>query len=174
MTADSLYGVPYTSILVLNKERGVTANEKGLFSLACMKGDTLRFSAVGFRSKVYVVPEDIKGRYFNLVQLMTQDTFFLPETIIRPIPDDFDYAFKYWDVADDQYTIAKRNTNKQALLRLMYTLPKSGAENQSYQQMQQARDLSYYGQAKPMNIMNPFKWAEFINAWKRGDFRKKN
>jgi hypothetical protein len=24
-----------------------------------------------------------------------------------------------------------------------------------------------------MNIFNPFAWAEFIKAWKRGDYKKK-
>jgi len=25
----------------------------------------------------------------------------------------------------------------------------------------------------PMNILNPLAWADFIKAWKRGDFKKK-
>ena len=31
----------------------------------------------------------------------------------------------------------------------------------------------YAGQIPPMNIFNPFAWAEFVKAWKRGDFKKK-
>ncbi|MEI9934132.1 MAG: hypothetical protein WDM71_04630 [Ferruginibacter sp.] len=29
----------------------------------------------------------------------------------------------------------------------------------------------YSGQAAPQNIMNPFAWGQFIQAWKRGDFK---
>jgi len=173
MTADSLQAVPFVTVTVKNKNRGTNSNNAGIFSLACMKGDTLHFSIIGYRSKDYVIDKNIEGMFFNMVQLMVQDTFYLPETIIRPVPDDFDYAFKYWDIGDDQYATAMKNTNRQAMLRVMYSLPKSGAENQSYQQMQDRQSTYYYGQQKPMNIMNPFKWGEFFEAWKRGDFRKK-
>ena len=30
-----------------------------------------------------------------------------------------------------------------------------------------------HGQVPPQNIFNPIAWANFIDAWKRGDFRKK-
>ena len=173
MTADSLHAIPYVAVSVKGQNRGTNSNEAGIFSLAIRKGDTLNFSIIGYRSKEYAVNKDIKGSFFNMVQLMVQDTFYLPETIIRPIPSDFDYAFKYWDFGDDQYTTAMRNTSRQALLKVMYSLPKNGTENQSYYQMQQAQNSYYYGQQKPMNILNPFKWAEFINSWKRGDYRKK-
>ena len=32
----------------------------------------------------------------------------------------------------------------------------------------------YQGQTPPMNIFNPAAWADFIQAWKRGDFKNKN
>lgn len=171
---DQNYTVPYATILVKNKDRGTNSNENGFFSMPCIKGDTLQVSAVGFRNKEYILPETIEGSFYNLTVQLIQDTFYLPETIIRPIPEDFDYAFKYWDIAEDKYTVAERNTNRQTIRRLLYSMPKSGAENQSYMQMQNAQSTYYYGQQKPMNILNPLKWMEFIDSWKRGDFRKKN
>jgi len=30
------------------------------------------------------------------------------------------------------------------------------------------------GQVPPQNIFNPIAWAEFIQAWKRGDFKRKD
>lgn len=175
MTADSLRAVPDVAIEVLNKGRGTYSSQYGVFSLVCSKGDTLHFSAVGYRPKDYVVPRNIEGRYFNVVQLMVQDTFYLPETIIRPLPygDEFDYAFKYWEFPDDQYATAQKNTNDRVMAYLMRSLPKSGQENQAYYQAQQGQAGYYYGQQRPIGIFNPFKWNEFFNAWKRGDFKRK-
>ncbi|RYZ48851.1 MAG: carboxypeptidase-like regulatory domain-containing protein [Sphingobacteriales bacterium] len=175
MTADSLRAVPDVTIALKSKDRGTYSNAFGVFSLVCSKGDTLNFSAVGYRTKEYVIPPDINGRYFNVVQLMVQDTFYLPETIIRPLPygDEFDYAFKYWDIPDDQYATAQRNTNDRVMAYLRANLPKNGPENQNFYQAEQGRAGYYYGQQRPMNIFNPFKWGEFFNAWKRGDFKKK-
>lgn len=176
MTADSLRAVADVTVLVKNKNRGVESENTGVFSLVCYKGDTLQFSCIGFRPKEFVISKDIKGQYFTLIQLMVQDTFYLPETIFRALPskEAFDYAFQHWHIPNDQYELARRNTDAYILRALAYTLPRDGREQQSRVLQQQARDAVYYGQQKPMNIFNPLAWGEFFEAWKRGDFRKQN
>ena len=175
MTADSLRGVPGVVVVVKDKNRGVESSNAGVFSIVVYKGDTLQFSALGFRDKEYVVPENIEGHYLSMIQLMVQDTFYLPETIIRSLPtkEQFDYAFKHWKIPDDKYEIARKNTDELTLRALAYILPKDGRENQAAYQNMQARDAVYYGQVKPMNLFNPLAWADFYEAWKRGDFRRK-
>ncbi len=176
MTADSLRAVPGATILVKNKNRGVEAEYNGVFSLVCYKGDTLEFSCIGFRSKDFVVSKDLPGQYYSIIQLMVQDTFYLPETIIKPLPskEAFDYAFKYWHIPNDQYELARKNTDAYLLRMLAYSLPMDGHEAQSRQLQKQAQDAVYYGQRPPMNILNPIAWGEFFEAWKRGDYRRKN
>jgi hypothetical protein len=175
MTADSLRGVPGVIVLVKNQNRGVESSHSGVFSIVVYKGDTLQFSALGFREKEYVVPKNIEGHYLSMIQLMVQDTFYLPETIIRSLPtkEQFDYAFKHWKIPDDKYEIARKNTDILTLRALAYILPKDGRENQAAYQNIQAKDAVYYGQVKPMNLFNPLAWADFYEAWKRGDFRRK-
>lgn len=176
MTADSLRAVPDVTVIVKNKNRGVNSEYTGVFSLVCDKGDTLEFQCIGFRSKQYVVSKNLKGQFFSLIQLMVQDTFYLPETIIRPLPSkgQFDYAFLHWRIPSDQYELARRNTDKYIMRALAYTLPHDGRESQSRLMAQQAKEAVYYGQNQPMNILNPLAWGEFFEAWKRGDFRKDN
>lgn len=175
MTADSLRAVPGAVVMLKRHHRGTISNEQGVFSLVAHKGDTLVFSALGFRAKEFAIPGNIKGHYFSMVHLMTQDTFYLQETIIRPFPtrEQFNYAFKYWDIPDDRYEVARRNTEALMLRALAYTLPKDGSENQSAYQDMQAQKAVYYGQWPPSNLFSPLAWAEFYEAWKRGDFKKK-
>jgi hypothetical protein len=175
MSADSLRAIPDVTIEVKSRDHGTYSSTFGVFSLVCTKGDTLKFTAVGYREKQYVIPRDLNGRFFNVVQLMVQDTFYLPETIIRPLPygDEFDYAFKHWNFPDDQYETARKNTNEKAMAYLRSKTPMNGPENQSYYQSQQAKQGYYYGQQQPIGIFNPFKWNEFFNSWKNGDFKKK-
>ncbi len=175
MTADSLRAVPGAIIMVKNKNRGVESSMQGVFSVVAFKGDTLQFSALGFRPKEFIVPKDIKGHYFSAIQLMVQDTFFLPETIIRPLPsrEQFDYAFKHWSIPDDKYEVARKNTNALMLRALAYSMPRDGKESQLMYQQIQAQEAVYYGQRPPMQIFNPVAWAEFFESWKRGDYRKK-
>lgn len=175
MTADSLRAVPGVIVEVKNKNRGVESNGQGVFSIVVYKGDTLLFQSLGFRSKEYVVPVTVQGNYLSLIQLMVQDTFYLPETIVRPYltKEEFDYAFKYQKIPDDKYEIARKNTDAQTLKILAYMLPRDGREFQSAYQNIQANNAVYYGIQKPMNIFNPLAWAEFYEAWKRGDYRRK-
>lgn len=175
MTADSLRAVPSVIITVKNKYRGTASSDQGVFSIVAYKGDTLQFSEIGFRSKEVVIPNDIKGHYFSMIQLMVQDTFYLPETIIRPVPtpEQFAYAFTHWDIPDDQYEIARKNTNALTLRALAATLPRDGREAQSMYQTIQAQQAVYYGQQPTSNLFSPLAWAEFFEAWKRGDFKKK-
>ena len=49
----------------------------------------------------------------------------------------------------------------------------AGLDSETYDR-QYSNKAYYYGQAPSQNIFNPFAWAEFIKAWKRGDFKKKN
>lgn len=176
MTADSLRAVPDVTISVKGKNRGVESEYTGVFSIVCFKGDTLNFSCLGYRPKEFIVSRDLKGQYFSLIQLMVQDTFYLPETIIKPLPskEGFDYAFQHWRIPNDQYEVARRNTDAYLLRVLAYTLPHDGHESQSRVLQQQAKEAVYYGQQQPMNIFNPLAWGEFFEAWKRGDFRKKS
>ncbi|MBL7719809.1 MAG: carboxypeptidase-like regulatory domain-containing protein [Flavipsychrobacter sp.] len=175
MTADSLRGVSNAVVLVKNKNRGVESSQLGVFSIVCFKGDTLQFNALGFRQKEYVVPRVLEGQYFSLIQLMVQDTFYLPETIIRPFMtrEQFDYAFRNNMIPDDQYEIARKNTDLFTLRALAMTLPKDGRESQAMYQQQQFQKSIYYGQMPNMKIFDPIAWGEFFQAWKRGDFRKK-
>src|SRR5690606_13971505 len=132
-TADSLRAIPDVAIAVKGQNRGTYSSPQGVFSLAVVPGDTLAFTAIGYRDKEYAIPVDIEGKYFNMVQLMVQDTFYLPETIIRALPSgaEFDYAFKYTEVPDDQSAIAERNSGVKVLSYLMTTSPKNGRENQA-------------------------------------------
>lgn len=175
MTADSLRAVPGVVVMVKNQSRGTISTESGVFSIVAYKGDTLQFSSIGFRTKEFIIPDNIKGHYHSMIQLMVQDTFYLAETIIRPYPtrEEFNYAFKYWDVPDDKYERARKNTEALMLRALAYSLPKDGQENQSTYQNMQSQRAVYYGQQPPSNIFNPLAWGEFYEAWKRGDFKKK-
>jgi len=176
LSADGVRPVANAVISVLHQNRGVVSNKSGIFSLVCYPGDTLFFSSVGYRNSTFVLPADYEGKYYNRVQLMVQDTFYLPETAVHALPhgDAFVYAFKYWPVILSPEEIAQARFSEAEIYRLKSTLPMNGAENQSYYQQQQAIQGQYYGQQRNgANLLNPLKWIQFFEAWKRGDFRQK-
>lgn len=175
MTADSLRGLPLVSIVVKGTGRGTVSNNQGVFSIVVLKGDEIEFTSVGFKSKTTVVPRDLAGNQYSIIQLMVTDTVFLPATIIKPRPtrEQFERDFVSTQVPTDDIEIARQNTDEAKRRALAAALPRDGREATNFNLVQNAQRYYYAGQTPPMNIFNPFAWNEFIKAWKRGDFKKK-
>ncbi|ASZ14271.1 carboxypeptidase-like regulatory domain-containing protein [Chitinophaga pendula] len=176
MTADSLRAIPAVSILVRGQGRGTISNSQGVFSIVAFKGDTLSFSAVGFKRKDYKIPNGLQGNNFSMIQLLVEDTTYLPVTIIKPYPtkEEFEKAFASMDIPDDAYEIARKNTEMARIRALARYTPIDGREGVNMFLQKQAQSLYYAGQVPPQNIFNPLAWAQFIQAWKRGDFKRKD
>ncbi len=175
MTADSLKGLESVSVVVKGQNRGTITNNKGVFSIVVLKGDQVVFSSIGYKPKTITIPANLEGNQHSVIQLMTTDTVYLPATIIkaRPTRAQFERDFLNAQVPDDYITIARKNNNEATRRLLVASLPTDGRENSSNYLRQTANKAYYTGQAPPMNIFNPFAWAEFIKAWKRGDFKSK-
>lgn len=176
MTADSLEGIPAVSVTIRGSHRGTITNNQGVFSIVVLKGDVIEFSHVSYKPKVVTIPSNLQGNQHNVVQLMVEDTTYLPVTIIkpRPTPQQFERDFVKTDVPDDDIEIARQNNDVAKRRVLMQTIPADGSEASSMQFRNIATKATYRGQVPPMNIFNPAAWAEFIQAWKRGDFKNKN
>lgn len=175
MTADSLQGVPSCSVIVEGKGRGTITSYDGVFSIAVLKGDKITFSSIGFKNRSILIPLNLDGNQYSVIQLLVSDTAYLPATILKPRPtrEQFERDFVNNKVADDLYETARKNTDEAQRRILINSLPADGKEAINYQLRQQASKAYYSGQVPPMNILNPAAWADFIKAWKRGDFKKK-
>lgn len=175
MTADSLRAIGGASVIVVDKGRGTITNNDGVFSIAVLKGDKITFSCIGFKDKTIYIPHHLQDNQYSVIQLMINDTAYLPATIIRsrPTREQFERDFVSTSIPDDAYEIARQNTDEAKRRVLINSLPPDGREAVNYQLRQQANKYYYAGQLPPMNILNPMAWAEFIKSWKRGDFKRK-
>ncbi|MGQ0737571.1 MAG: carboxypeptidase-like regulatory domain-containing protein [Bacteroidota bacterium] len=175
MTADSLVGIPAVSIVVKGQNRGTITNNHGVFSIVVLKGDQVEFTHVTYKPKTVTIPRNLAGNQYSVVQLMVIDTVYLPATIIkpRPTPEQFARDFVNSKVPDDNIEIARRNTSAAQRRVLLQTTPADGGAAARMQVNKIANRAVYQGQTPPMNIFNPAAWASFIEAWKRGDFKRK-
>ncbi len=176
MSADSLRALPGVSISVMGRNQGTVSNDDGVFSIVVLKGDRLEFTSVGYKPKLVTIPRSLEGNQHSMIQLLVQDTIYLPTTIIKKYPtrEEFEREFASTKVPDDQQEIARQNMSEANRRALMSVYPMSGKEANQYFMQQNARKYYSAGQLPPQNIFNPFAWAEFIKAWKRGDFKRKN
>jgi hypothetical protein len=175
MTADSLQAVPAVSIMIQGQNRGTISNDDGVFSIVVLKGDVIQFSSIGFKPKTVMIPKNIAGNQYSIIQLMVTDTVYLAATIIkqRPSREQFERDFVNTQIPDDQLEIARKNNTAAKRQFIAANLPRDGQEAVRGYLNNQATSHSYTGQVPPQNIFNPLAWAEFIKSWKRGDFKNK-
>jgi hypothetical protein len=176
LTSDSLKGVTGASIIVVGKGRGTIANNDGVFSIVVLKGDKITFSSIGYKDYTITIPDTLSTNDYTAFVTLTNDYEYLPAVVLKPRPtrEEFERDFLNNRIPDDQYEIARRNTDEAARRVLLQTLPADGREAVNLQLRQQANKYYYAGQIPPMNVLNPFAWADFVKAWKRGDFKRKN
>lgn len=176
MTHDSLKGIQDVNVMIKGQNRGTKTNSQGVFSIVVLKGDVIEFSHVSYRTEMDRIPTNLEGNQYSMIKLLAIDTVYLPTAIIRPRPtrEQFERDFVNTDVPDDGIEIARQNTSEAKRRALMRSLPRDGGEAANYALNKNAQSYYYNGQAPPMNILNPFAWSEFIKAWKRGDFKKKD
>ena len=174
-TGDELEPIPFVTVSIEGKSRGVYTDWKGFFSLVVEKGEEVVFSAVGYKTANFLVPDTLSDNRYSLVQLLTTDTINLPETVVFPWPsrDHFKLEFLAMDVGDNMTGNAEENLAKNALASMVNKVTMDGNENSDYYLRQQAKSYYSYGQTAPMNVFNPMAWRDFFKAWKDGDFKKK-
>ena len=172
---DRLMFVPYAVVAVKGTNRGTFTDFSGFFSIVVRTNETLVFSVLGFKDAFYKVPDTLTQDRYTIFQIITKDTILLPEAVIYPWPDPdfFTREFLAMDVHDDLEDIAAENLSEKSMAELREYLPSDGVEHQTLYFKQKSQSYYYEGQIKPINLFNAFAWKEFIQAWKRGDFKAK-
>jgi hypothetical protein len=100
---DTKFPVAYANIEVVGEYRGVYTSQDGFFSCVVSENDTVQFSATGYKTKMYVVPQNMDDNIFSIAVLMYQDTLELEAVEIYPWPskEEFRDAFlAYKEVQD--------------------------------------------------------------------------
>ncbi len=167
--------VPYTSIIVKNTHRGTISDFYGYFSFVAKESDTIEFSAIGFTSAQYIIPDTLTSSTYSLIQVLLKDTVYLRVTEVFPWPsrEQFKQAFLNLNLPDDDLARATKNMDRSDLRDQMVGMAMDASLNYKFSSQQYQSKLYYAGQYPPNNILNPIAWAKFIKAWKNGDFKKK-
>ncbi|MEE9438142.1 MAG: carboxypeptidase-like regulatory domain-containing protein [Saprospiraceae bacterium] len=173
--AEDAIPLPYTNIGVVGTSRGTSSDADGYFSIVAKKGETVRFTRIGFKDVNYTIPDTLSKTMYYYIQIMSEDSILLPEAVIFPWPDKeyFKYEFLAIDISDDMRAKAEENLAQDVMEELRYSIPADGREATNVVLRQNAINFQYVGQTKPQNIFNPLAWKKFIDAWRRGDYKRK-
>tara|TARA_R110002096_G_scaffold436050_1_gene666184 strand:+ start:127899 stop:128591 length:693 start_codon:yes stop_codon:yes gene_type:complete len=176
--------IPFANIYVKNGNRGTSSNAEGFFSFVALPGDTISFSVIGFKKEELFLPDSLdESEYLVRVVMKRDTTFLLPVTLYPwPTPDNFKDEFLAMRVPTEENDIAMRNLAIQELKDRAAEMGMSSAELQELAILQNQTAIYDYGRYQGFSnggtailgsLTNPFAWAEFFKALKRGDFNSK-
>tara|TARA_R110001592_G_scaffold151883_1_gene378962 strand:+ start:191786 stop:192430 length:645 start_codon:yes stop_codon:yes gene_type:complete len=175
LNADSTTAIPGVNIYVPRKGRGTSSNRFGYFSMPVVAGDSIVFSYIGLKRQSIKIPEDIDKEDVSYILTMVQDEIALQEVQVMPYPTEEEFKNAILAVNIDAAPPLNRgNLSPQLLLRWAADMPASGNENfRQFTNQQTQQTMDRYG-PRPMPLLNPFAWAQFIKSIKNGDLKNKD
>lgn len=168
--------IPFATVYDFRTGIITISNYEGFFSLVAMVGDTVQFSCLGFKSLWYIIPKDIEENKI-ITKIFMEPTFMmLREQVVYPwgTRDQFPDAFVHTNIPDDDLERAKRNLNPDVVRAMIANAPADPNINSRMVLTNYASSLYYYGQPRPISLLNPVAWAQFISDIKNGKYKNPN
>ena len=174
VTGDSLEPVPFASILTKGSYRGTISDVYGYFSFVAQAGDTVEFAAVGFKRGNYMIPDSLTENKYSMIHVLMPDTVMLRPLDVYPWPskEQFRDAFLALNVSDDEYQRVLKHLNSAEAIQRMENLPPDAGLAAHYQASIDNTRIYNQGMAPSINLFNPIAWAQFVQAWRAGSFKK--
>lgn len=171
---DSLQRIPYVAIIVKKSSNGTIADNSGYFSFIVVPGDTIEFSALGYKNNYYMVPDTLTSDKYSLIHIMERDTTAMKPFVFYSWPSKaaFEAAFLKLDIPSTDLDRAKRNMAIAARMARYGNMDARSPSADLMNTYQQEYDKLYNaGQYPPNNLLNPIAWGQFIEAWKDGSLK---
>lgn len=166
--------IPFATVYVDKIFRGTITNEDGFFSFAVAKGDSIVIRSVGYKEERLLIPESLQGETHHVMYALESDTILLDEVVIYPWNRTvFRQHFINLEIPDDLQELAEEAFAKANLADFSEWTDYDGNENFDQFINQYVGEIYYQGQSAPIQLMNPFAWAQFIKAIKDGKFKRK-
>ncbi len=177
---DLLEPIPFAHIIVKKDFRGTVSDPQGMFTIITYPNDTLLISCVGYKARKIPVPyvSAADSKHYIKDIVLEEDTIMLSEVVIFPWKTykEFKDAFMSLDLPEDDMQRAYRN------IAIIQEQIYNAAMNRSATPTSNFRDvmaskhnrMMNYGHMYPTySITNPLAWAQFFQAIRNGEFKKK-
>mgnify|MGYP000883481368 CR=1 FL=1 len=170
LTADENgFIVPDVSIYSKHLRRGAASDQRGIFSIISAAGDTVFFSAIGYKPTLLTIPLTATGDHYITDVIMVTDTIMIGEVLVLP-----------WKTYSEFKRAVLENKPVDPLMEnLAYNLamvqqqiwsdmkPTPG-EAYRFTMQQMSDNLYTRGQMPANNLLNPFAWQKFVKGVREG------
>jgi hypothetical protein len=161
--------VPNVSIWSKHLRRGAASDGRGIFSIISTPGDTVFFSAIGYKSTILTIQENLVGtNYITDVRMIT-DTILIGEVLVLPWKTYSEFKRAVLENKPEDPLMQNMQYNlalvEQQIWSDMRSTPGQGYR---YSMQQMSDNLYTRGQSPVNNLLNPVSWTRFIREVKGG------
>lgn len=176
VVSDSLERIPFTKVIDLSTRRGVIADYYGYFALVVHPGDTIQFSSLGYKKKIYIVADTTSIPQFSLVQILKYDTIMAEPVDVYPWPsrEAFADAFVNMPSPNDDLKRSRERLTPQEMAFVGALMESDGLSSYSSYQTTFYNNQYTRGQGPQNNLLNPSAWADFMKGIGSGRYRISN
>jgi len=176
-----LQPIPFAHLIVLKDLRGTVSDPQGMFTIITFPRDTLLISCMGYKQRKIPVPnltyED--SRHYIKDIFLEEETIMLSEVTIFPWKTyrEFKEAFISLDLPEDDLIRAYRNIAvlQEQIYNAVANRMASPTANFRDAMNNRTNRMMTYGHMYPTySITNPIAWAQFFQALRNGEFKKKD
>jgi hypothetical protein len=154
LDADSLTALPNVHI-VSHRNRGTLTDVDGQFSLKINTSDTLKFTYLGYKPYIYVVPDTLFLKHYIAGIVLRRDTIMLSEVIILPFMNRAQFKQSFLNNQPDLETQnATRNLNIMSLQSRQASQWPSSQMMIDVQLKKMSTDVEYRGMIGPDEQLN--------------------
>lgn len=173
LTADDQgFIVPDVSIYSKHLRRGAASDHRGIFSIISIPGDTIFFSAIGYKSTILTVPPSISGNHFITDVIMVTDTIMIGEVLVLPWKTYSEFKRAVLENRPVDPLIENMEYNLALVEQQIWSdMRATPGEAYRYTMQQMADNLYTRGQTPANNLLNPFAWQKFAREVKGGLLR---
>lgn len=172
---DSANVVPYVTITNASvKNQRVASDYRGYFTFVVHPGDTILFTAIGYKKFSTVIPViNPDSKYTTMVKLKA-DVINLPTVRVFPwaTTEEFTKEFLAMKLADDDMAIAKKNLSRESINGLIVSLPRDGQEIASQNYRYNFDRMVNKNMVQTNPLLNPFAWSKLMQQIFDGDRKR--
>ena len=148
--------IPYVSIRINHSRRGTVANSEGFYSVPVVRGDTLYFSALGYKKARFLVSPyldaytgDTTEGFIYAVHYLVEDTLELPTVRISAIRTPEELKTALLNIPPEtQSQVARDNVSPEIIAYFLENLPADPQERIKIAE-QRYRDIYYQRTLRP-------------------------
>ncbi|WP_231458537.1 hypothetical protein [Pedobacter sp. Leaf132] len=169
---DSTSVIPYVTMTNLSaNSKRVAADYRGYFSFIVNPGDTILFTAIGYKKFSTVIPLSTPDSKYTIMVKLKAEVINLPTVRVFPwaTTEEFTKDFLSMKIADDDMAIAKRNLSRSSINGMIQALPRDAQEigSQNYRYNFDRMINKNMVQTNP--LLNPFAWGKLMQSIFDGD-----